>query len=331
MEKKLENEYSVDKESIWIRTYFYRDKLKAIYDSNLDNETLGIIFRAVMYHIINYGEEPEINDFTVKVAYNIFVADIDRDKAAYIQKCKQNHENRLKGERTNVNDGKRTLTNVNDGQRTIADKDKDKDKDKDTDKDKDKEKKEKKSLSLLEESDRGKNKNLFFELSEGEQKEYLKEWLTENFRYNSDKVDEEVQKRLFYILGNEKDKTKTIDDIKNNVCSYWANKRGLEYKEPEKEPEEPEEDSEEEDSSWFDSLEDEDNDEESKEKVCLAFDSIKKRIESMYENTRREIGDVEIIGLREYVNDDDVRTVNNLREYLTAAQLNYLQKHGIID
>lgn len=341
MEKKLENEYSVDKESIWIRTYFYRDKLKAIYDSNLDNETLGIIFRAVMYHIINYGEEPEINDFTVKVAYNMFVADIDRDKAAYIQKCKQNHENRLKGERTNVNDGKRTLTNVNDGQRTIADKDKDKDKD--TDKDKDKEKKEKKSLSLLKESDRGKNKNLFFELSEEEQKELLKKWLTENFRYNSDKVDEEVQKRLFYILGNEKDKTKTIDDIKNSVCSYWANKKGLEYKEPEKEQEK---DSEEEDSSWFDNLEDEtitdmsgeewveymqESDEKSKEKVCLAFDSIKKRIESMYENTRREIGDVEIIGLREYVNDDDVRTVNNLREYLTAAQLNYLQKHGIID
>lgn len=178
----------------------------------------------------------------------------------------------------------------------------------------------------------------------------MKEWLTENFYLDPNLVDGEVQKRLFYILGNEKDKTKTIDDIKNSVCSYWANKKGLEYKEPEKEQEKDseEEDSEEGNSSWFDSLEDEDNkekhmsseewleymqegDEESKEKVCSAFDSIKKRIESMYENTRREIGDVEIIGLREYVNDDDVRTVNNLREYLTAAQLNYLQKHHIID
>lgn len=83
------------------------------------------------------------------------------------------------------------------------------------------------------------------------------------------------------------------------------------------------------DEEWVEYMQE--SGEKSKEKVCLAFDSIKKRIESMYENNRREIGDVEIIGLREYVNDDDVRTVNNLREYLTAAQLNYLQKHGIID
>lgn len=258
MERDLENEYSVDKESIWKRVYLYRDKLKGIYDSKPDNETLGIIFRALIEHIINYGEEPEINNFAAKLAYNLIVADIDRDKAAYIQKCKQNHENALKGKKANASDGKRTLTNANDEERTIADKDtdKDNDNDNDTDKDtdKDKEKKEKKSLSLLEESDRGKNKNLFFELSEGEQKEYLKEWLTENFYLNSNLVDGEVQKRLFYILGNEKDKTKTIDDIKNSVCSYWANKKGLEYKEPEKEQEK---DSEEEDSSWFDNLEDE--------------------------------------------------------------------------
>lgn len=65
----------------------------------------------------------------------------------------------------------------------------------------------------------------------------MKEWLTENFYLDPNLVDGEVQKRLFYILGNERDKAKTIDDIKNNVCSYWANKKGLEYKEPEKEQE----------------------------------------------------------------------------------------------
>lgn len=330
MGKKLENEYSVDKESIWIRTYFYRDKLKAIYDSNLDNETLGILFRAIIEHIINYGEEPEINNSVVKIAYNMFAADIDRDKAAYILKCKHNHENALKGKKATASDGKQTQANASDGIRTIADKDKDKDNDTDKDTDKDKEKKEKNSLSLLKESDRGKNKNLFFELSEEEQKEYLRTWLTENFHFNPDLVDGEVQKRLFYILGNEKDKTKTIDDIKNSVCSYWANKKGLEYKEPEKEPEEPEEDSEEEDSSWFDSLEDE-SDEKSKEKVCSAFDSIKRQIERINDELERENGrPMEVIGISELINDD-VRTVNNMRCFLTTEQLEYLQKHHIID
>lgn len=330
MENKLENEYSVDKESIWIRTYFYRDKLKAIYNLNLDNETLGILFRAIIEHIINYGEEPEINNLVVKAVYNIFVTDIDRDKAAYILKCKQNHENALKGKKANASDGKQTQANASDGIRTIADKDKDKDKDKDNDNDtdKDKEKKEKKSLSLLKESDRGKNKNLFFELSEEEQKEYLRTWLTENFHYPPDKVDEEVQKRLFYILGNEKDKTKTIDDVKNSVCSYWANKRGLEYKEPEKEQEK---DSEEEDSSWFDNLEDESNQdvsgeewlkesmsemsvEDCKANACYAYDSIKESIEK-----------------GKGIYDNDVIMARVFREYLTTEQLEYLQKHGIVD
>lgn len=161
-------------------------------------------------------------------------------------------------------------------------------------------KRKKRNLSLLKESDRGKNKNLFFELSEGEQKEYLKEWLTENFYLDPNLVDGEVQKRLFYILGNERDKAKTIDDIKNNVCSYWANKKGLEYKEPEKEQEK---DSEEEDSSWFDNLEGEtitdmsgeewveymqESDEKSKEKVCSAFDSIKRQIERINDELERE-------------------------------------------
>lgn len=293
MGKKLENEYSVDKESIWIRTYFYRDKLKAIYDSNLDNETLGIIFRAVMYHIINYGEEPEINDFTVKVAYNMFVADIDRDKAAYILRCKQNHENALKGKKANASDGIRT----------IADKDKDKDKDKDNDKDtdKDKEKKEKKSLSLLKESDRIK-KQSFFELPEVLQKFYLETWLRDYFDFpnNRDMFDEEVQKRLFYILGHEKDKTKSIYDIKNDVCSYWANKKGLKYKKPEMTLEE-----------WEDIMNAYNEDPEIK---SSAYNSIKKQIEK-----------------GEPINENDVKTVKVLSVYLTTEELEYLQKHGIVD
>lgn len=316
MERDLGNEYSVDKENIWKRVYLYRDKLKGIYDSKPDNETLGIIFRALIEHIINYGEEPEINNFAAKLAYNLIVADIDRDKAAYILKCKQNHENALKGKKANASDGIRT----------IADKDKDKDNDNDTDKDtdKDKEKKEKKSLSLSKESDRGKNKNLFFELSEGEQKEYLKKWLTENFYLDSDKVDGEVQKRLFYILGNVKDKTKTIDDMKNYVCSYWANISKLEYKEPEKEPEEEPE----EENSWFDNLVDESEmSDEEREKMAQEREiSNKKWVAGMayaYIEEQIEKG--------EPIDEYNVKNVNDLREFLTTEELEYLQKHGIVD
>ncbi len=302
MEKDLENEYSVDKENIWKRFYLYRDKLEGIHDSGLDNETLGILFRAIIEYIINYGEEPEINNITVKAMFKLIVADINRDKREYIKVCKQNHENALKGKKANANDGKRTQTNANDGERTIADKDKDKDNDndKDKDKDKDKEKKEKNSLSLLKESDREKNKNLFFELEEPAQLFYLENWLRDYFVYDSGKVQEEAHKRLFYIKGNVKDKTKTIEDIKNYVCSYWANIAKLEYQESEMTLE-----------KWEKMMETYD---ENHEIVSSAYDSIKCQIEK-----------------GERINDNDVKTVKNLRVYLDSEQWEYLKEHGIID
>lgn len=74
------------------------------------------------------------------------------------------------------------------------------------------------------------------------------------------------------------------------------------------------------------------SDEKSKEKVCSAFDSIKRQIERINDELERENGrPMEVIGISKLINDDDVKTIHNMRCFLTTGQLEYLQKHHIID
>ena len=64
--------------------------------SCLDNAELGELFRAMVKYAKN-EEEPEFENKTLYLVFTFIKNAIDRDKAAYEEKCKKNAENGRKG------------------------------------------------------------------------------------------------------------------------------------------------------------------------------------------------------------------------------------------
>ena len=62
----------------------------------LDNAELGELFRAMVKYAKN-EEEPEFENKTLYLVFTFIKNAIDRDKAAYEEKCKKNAENGRKG------------------------------------------------------------------------------------------------------------------------------------------------------------------------------------------------------------------------------------------
>ena len=62
----------------------------------LNNEELGELFRA-MFIYAKYGEEIELEHRSLKLVFGFIKSAIDRDKAAYTEKCRKNAENGSKG------------------------------------------------------------------------------------------------------------------------------------------------------------------------------------------------------------------------------------------
>ena len=64
--------------------------------SCLDNAELGELFRAMVKYAKS-EEEPEFKNKTLYLVFTFIKNAIDRDKAAYDEKCKKNAENGRKG------------------------------------------------------------------------------------------------------------------------------------------------------------------------------------------------------------------------------------------
>ena len=64
--------------------------------SCLDNAELGELFRAMVKYAKS-EEEPEFKNKTLYLVFTFIKNAIDRDKAAYEEKCKKNAENGRKG------------------------------------------------------------------------------------------------------------------------------------------------------------------------------------------------------------------------------------------
>ncbi len=64
--------------------------------SCLDNAELGELFRAMVKYAKS-EEEPEFENKTLYLVFTFIKNAIDRDKAAYEEKCKKNAENGRKG------------------------------------------------------------------------------------------------------------------------------------------------------------------------------------------------------------------------------------------
>ena len=64
--------------------------------SCLDNAELGELFRAMVKYAKN-EEEPEFENKTLYLVFTFIKNAIDRDKAAYEERCKKNAENASKG------------------------------------------------------------------------------------------------------------------------------------------------------------------------------------------------------------------------------------------
>ncbi len=75
--------------------------------SQLSKEELGELFMAMMKYARNQ-EEPQIESLSSKIIFSFVKNALDRDRAAYKEKCKKNSENRQKGSKKNENN-KKTL------------------------------------------------------------------------------------------------------------------------------------------------------------------------------------------------------------------------------
>ena len=84
----------------------YRKKIEKLSD-----QEVGRLFRALMEYS-ECGTAPELTG-RESIAFDFIAEDIDRDSAAYSQKCKVNAENGSLG-------GKRTLPNANERKRNQA-------------------------------------------------------------------------------------------------------------------------------------------------------------------------------------------------------------------
>ncbi len=71
----------------------------------LNDTELGELFRAMLKYAKN-EEEPEFDNQSLCLVFSFVKNAIDRDKAAYEERCKKNAENGKKG-------GKKTAENVN--------------------------------------------------------------------------------------------------------------------------------------------------------------------------------------------------------------------------
>lgn len=68
--------------------------------SQLSNEELGELFMAMIKYA-RTQEEPEIERLSSKIIFSFIKTALDRDRAAYKEKCKQNSENRKKAKQEN--------------------------------------------------------------------------------------------------------------------------------------------------------------------------------------------------------------------------------------
>ena len=62
----------------------------------LNNEELGELFRA-MFAYAKYGEQLDFEHRSLKLVFGFIKSAIERDKAAYEEKCRKNAENGSKG------------------------------------------------------------------------------------------------------------------------------------------------------------------------------------------------------------------------------------------
>lgn len=74
----------------------------------LTNEELGELFRA-MFIYAKYGEELDFEHRSLKLVFGFIKSAIDRDKAAYEEKCRKNAENASKGGKRKAENGQKLV------------------------------------------------------------------------------------------------------------------------------------------------------------------------------------------------------------------------------
>ena len=81
----------------------YYDAVEALLNDFTDIE-VGIIFRAVCNYEL-YGDMPDFDDRSMRVVFNRFRGDLDRNMDRYIATCNRNKANRNKSTNTKPLDG----------------------------------------------------------------------------------------------------------------------------------------------------------------------------------------------------------------------------------
>ena len=83
--------------------------------ARLTNEEAGQLWRALMRYN-DTGEQPDLSP-ALMMAFDFIATDIDKTRAAYEAKCRQNAENRSKREKTDVYEREEDATTVNERER----------------------------------------------------------------------------------------------------------------------------------------------------------------------------------------------------------------------
>ncbi len=78
----------------------------------LTNEELGELFRA-MFIYAKYGELIDFEHRSLKLVFGFIKSAIDRDKAAYEEKCRKNAENASKGGKKKAENEQKVGANLN--------------------------------------------------------------------------------------------------------------------------------------------------------------------------------------------------------------------------
>ena len=84
----------------------YHSYLKSM--RNLSDAECGRLFRALLQY--SAGDKSINLQGRESIAFDFITEQIDRDQAAYNEKCERNRENARKRSQTNVSDGKRSVT-----------------------------------------------------------------------------------------------------------------------------------------------------------------------------------------------------------------------------